>query len=140
MTRDVATTTTDCALRSAIGLMLERKISGLPVVNHAGSIVGILTEGDLLRRVELDTNVRGASWLDFFRSPSRPARDYVATHSRVVGDIMTTTVLRVDEAAPLSEVVGIMQAKHVKPRRARDAQSRWCGSDDRVGRPSQTPR
>jgi len=114
MTRDVATTTADGALHAAVRLMLERKVSGLPVMDHAGAIIGILTEGDLLRRVELDTSTRVASWLDFFRSPGRPARDYIATHSRVVGDIMTKTVLTVDEAAPLSEVVGIMQSKHVK--------------------------
>lgn len=114
MTRTVATVTADGTLPAAIRLMLERKVSGLPVVDRAGRIVGILTEGDLLRRVELDTSERHASWLDFFRSPSRPANDYVATHSRVVGDIMTTTVLTVDEAAPLSEVVSVMQGKHVK--------------------------
>ena len=114
MTRDVATTSADGRLQAAIRLMLDRKVSGLPVVDRAGAIIGILTQGDLLRRVELNTNERHASWLDFFRSPSRPAKDYVATHSRVVGDIMTTTVLTVDEAAPLSEVVSVMQGKHVK--------------------------
>lgn len=114
MTRDVATTTADGELQAAIRLMLDRRVSGLPVVDTTGTIVGILTEGDLLRRVELDTGERHASWLDFFRSPSRPARDYVATHSRVVGDVMTRLVLTVDEAAPLSEVVSVMQGKHVK--------------------------
>ena len=114
MTRDIVTTTANGSLPAAIGLMLERKVSGLPVLDGAGAVVGILTEGDLLRRVELDTSERHTSWLDFFRSQSRPARDYVATHSRVVGDIMTTSVLTVDEAAPLSEVVSVMQGKHVK--------------------------
>ena len=114
MTRGVATTTQSTALPAAITLMLERHVSGLPVLDGAGTIVGILTEGDLLRRVELGTTSHRASWLDFFRSPTWLARDYVETHSRVVGDIMTPAVVTVDEAAPLSEVVGVMQNKHVK--------------------------
>jgi CBS domain-containing protein len=114
MTRTVATTTEITSLPAAIKLMLERHVSGLPVLDGAGMIVGILTEGDLLRRVELGTNSHHAKWLDFFRSPARVAQDYVDTHSRVVGDIMTPEVVTVDEAAPLSDVVGVMQGKHVK--------------------------
>jgi len=114
MTRSVATTTQTTSLPAAIKLMLARHVSGLPVLDGAGAIVGILTEGDLLRRVELGTNAHPASWLDFFRSSTRLAHDYVETHSRVVGDIMTPTVVTVDEAASLSEVVGVMQGKHVK--------------------------
>lgn len=114
MTRDVTTTTPEASIREAVHLMLERRISGLPVLGRTGMLLGILTEGDMLRRVELGTASRDASWLDFFRSPTRPARDYVATHSRVVGDIMTRVVVTADEAAPLSEVVGIMQTRRVR--------------------------
>jgi CBS domain-containing protein len=114
MTRSVATTTEIASLPAAIKIMLERHVSGLPVLDGAGSIVGILTEGDLLRRVELGTNSHRASWLDFLRSSTRLVRDYVETHSRIVGDIMTPTVITVDEAAPLAEVVSVMQGKHVK--------------------------
>ena len=114
MTRSVVTTTAATLLPAAIKLMLERHVSGLPVLDGAGAIVGILTEGDLLRRVDLGTNSHVRSWLDFFRSSTRNAHDYVESHSRVVGDIMTQTVVTVDEAAPLSEVVSVMQGKHVK--------------------------
>ena len=76
--------------------------------------MGILTEGDLLRRVELGTGPHRAKWLEFLRGPTRTARDYVQTHSRVVGDIMTRDVVSVDEAAPLSEVVSVMGGKRVK--------------------------
>ena len=114
MSRNVVTTQPDAPLQAVIGTMLERHISGVPVVDAAGRMVGILTEGDLLRRVELGTGRDRAKWLDFLRGPTRTARDYVATHSRVVGDIMTDTVVSVDEAAPLAEVVSVMQAKRVK--------------------------
>ena len=114
MTRSVATTGPDIPLSTAVRLMLERRVSGLPVLDAAGQMVGILTEGDLLRRVELGTGSLRPSWLDIFRGPTRAARDYVETHSRVVGDIMTEAVVTVDESAPLSEVVSVMQGKHVK--------------------------
>jgi CBS domain-containing protein len=114
MTRSVATTTKTTLLPAAIKLMLEGHVSGLPVLDSKGVIVGILTEGDLLRRVELGTNSHAPSWLDLFRSSTRVAREYVETHSRVVGDIMTQAVVTVSEAAPLSEVVSVMQGKHVK--------------------------
>ena len=114
MSGNVASTTPATALPAAIKLMLDRHVSGLPVLDGAGVIVGILTEGDLLRRVELGTDSHPASWLDFFRSTTRLAHDYVETHSRVVGDVMTPAVVTVDEAAPLSEVVRVMQGKHVK--------------------------
>lgn len=114
MTRSLVTATETTLIPAAIKLMLERHVSGLPVVDSAGGIVGIFTEGDLLRRVELGTNAHVSSWLDIFRSSTRLAHDYVETHSRVVGDIMTQAVVTVDEAAPLSEVVRVMQGKHVK--------------------------
>lgn len=114
MTRDVATVTADSSLPAAIRLMLERHVSGLPVLDAAGLLAGILTEGDLLRRVELGTDAHHGGWLQFIMGPRRAAEDYVSSRSRVVGDVMTTDVSTVDAAAPLAEVVTLMQAKHVK--------------------------
>ena len=114
MTRSVATTTLNASLPTAISLMLERHVSGLPVLDEEGVLVGILTEGDLLRRVELGTNANRAPWLDFFRGSTRLAHDYVETHSRIVGDIMTSGVVTADAAAPLLEVVRLMQGKRIK--------------------------
>jgi len=114
MSRTVATIAADAALHDAIRLMLDRHVSGLPVVDDAGTPVGILTEGDLLRRVELGTEQHRSGWRSLILGPDRQASDYVATHSRVVRDVMTTAVLTVDVAAPLADVVTIMQAKRVK--------------------------
>lgn len=79
MTVDPVTTTEGGALEPAIRLMLERHVSGLPVLDQAGSLVGILTEGDLLRRAELGTQPHRAGWLQFLRGPARQADDYVET-------------------------------------------------------------
>ena len=114
MSRSVAITTPNASVSAAIRLMLERHVSGLPVLDALGGVVGILTEGDLLHRVELGTGPQQGNWLDVFRNPDRLARAYVETHSRIVSDIMTPAVVTVDEAASLSDVVHVMQGKHVK--------------------------
>lgn len=114
MSRDVATVAADSSVQVAVRLMVDRRISGLPVLDGAGMLVGILTEGDLLRRVELGTEEHRSGWRAFILGPDRQAADYVATHSRIVRDIMTPTVLTVVGASPLAEVVTLMQAKHVK--------------------------
>ena len=114
MTRDVATVTADTTLPSAISLMLQRRVSGVPVLDGIGTLAGILTEGDLLRRVELGTEAQRSGWLHFLLGPRRLADDYVETHSKVVGDVMTTAVVTVEEGAPISDVVSLMLARHVK--------------------------
>ena len=114
MTGEVAIVLADSPLHAAIRLMLDRHVSGLPVLDGTGMLVGIVTEGDLLRRVELGTEEHLSAWRVFFRGPDRQAADYVATHSRVVRDVMTATVLTVDVAAPLANIVTLMQDKQVK--------------------------
>lgn len=114
MTSNPATVTEASAVEAAIRLMLDRHISGLPVLDAAGSLVGIVTEGNLLRGAELGTEVHRTGWLQFLRGPSHQADDYVESHSRVVGDIMTQDVVTADASASLSEVVAIMRDKRVK--------------------------
>ena len=114
MTPNPATVTEASAVEAAIRLMLDRHISGLPVLDAAGLLVGIVTEGDLLRRAELGTEVHRTGWLQFLRGPSRQTDDYVESHSRVVGDVMTQDVLTADASASLTEVVAIMREKRVK--------------------------
>lgn len=114
MTREVATVVAGSSLQAAIRLMLDRHVSGLPVLDDEGAVVGMLTEGDLLRRVELGTEEHRSGWRAFFTGPERMAAEYVAEHSRVVRDVMTTPVLTVDPSASLTEVVTLMQDKHLK--------------------------
>ncbi len=113
MTREVTTVEPEASLDDAVGLMLEKHISGLPVVDGSRRLVGILTEGDLLRRAELGTEGYRVRWLELLQ-PGRAAAGYVATHSRKVGDMMTRVVLTVDETTPLDEVVQLMERKRVK--------------------------
>ncbi len=115
MTRPAATLRDDALLGDAIGLMLDRDVSGLPVLDHYGRLVGMLTEGDLLRRVEVGTGAHHRSgWWDFLRPPAADAGEYVRTHSRVVKDLMTRNPVSVTEGTPLQDVVELMERKRIK--------------------------
>src|SRR5689334_8945076 len=82
MSFDVATIREDASVVEAMVLMLSRRFSGLPVVDAAGSLAGVVTEGDLMRRAELATERRRPRWLEFILSPGRLAADYTSSHSR----------------------------------------------------------
>lgn len=114
MTRGALTATPESPVEEAARLMLSHRISGLPVVDAGGAIVGILTEGDLLRRVETGTDRRHSRWLELLLGPGRLARDYVHTHAGKVGDIMTRAVVSITPATPLDEVARLMERHRVK--------------------------
>ncbi len=115
MTRPAATLRDDASLADAIGLMLDRDVSGLPVLDRYGRLVGMLTEGDLLRRVEVGTGANHRSgWWDILRAPAADAGEYVRTHSRAVRDLMTRNPVSVTEGTPLEDVVELMEKKRIK--------------------------
>jgi CBS domain-containing protein len=74
----------------------------------------MLTEGDLLRRAELGTQVRRPRWLAWLLGPGKLASEYVHAHGRVVREIMTPDVITVEQDAPLNEVVSLMTEKGIK--------------------------
>jgi len=114
MTREVVTIERDASIGTAVRLLLQHRISGLPVVDADGRLEGIVTEGDFLRRAETGTQRRRPRWLEFLLGPGRLAEEYVHSHGRRVGDVMTRTVFTVDENASLEEVVRRMEKHRVK--------------------------
>lgn len=114
MTRPVITVSADAPVDEAIRLMLRHRISGLPVVDAQGKLVGMLTEGDLLRRAETGTERRRPRWLEFLLGPGRLAEDYVRSHGRRVREVMTPAPDTVCELAPLTEIVELMERKGFK--------------------------
>ena len=75
MSRRVITVRRDSDLQQAIATMLDHGISGVPVTNENGALVGMLTEGDLLRRSELGTERRRPRWLEFLIGPGKLAAE-----------------------------------------------------------------
>ncbi|MFT3999838.1 MAG: CBS domain-containing protein [Rhizobium sp.] len=101
-------------IADAAKTMLDNHISGLPVVDAAGRLVGIVSEGDLIRRTELNTE-RKRSWLlELLTSPGKLANEYVSTHGRTVEDVMSSTVVSVTSATTLQDVVELMEKHHIK--------------------------
>jgi CBS domain-containing protein len=114
MTAGVVTVAQDASVLEAVRLMLQRKISGLPVVDASGTLVGMVTEGDFLRRAELGTERHAPRWIEFLAGPGASAEAYVHASGRKVCDVMTSKVYAVDEETPLSEVVDVMERKRIK--------------------------
>jgi len=114
MTKNVMTVLPETTLADAARMMLARHVSGMPVVAADGGLVGMITEGDLLRRVELETEDEKPSWLKTFLMPSSLAKDYVRTHGRRVDEVMSRNPAIVTPATPLREAAELMRRRHFK--------------------------
>jgi CBS domain-containing protein len=114
MTRTVISVTPETTIAEAAQLLLQHRISGLPVVEPGGAVVGIVTEGDLLRRVETGTERRHSHWLEFLIAPGRLAREYTDANARNVGEVMSADVVSVTPQDSLPEVIRLMEHHHVK--------------------------
>jgi CBS domain-containing protein len=114
MTRRVVTVAPGAPIEKAVRLMLRHRVSGLPVVDGSGKLVGIITEGDLLRRAETGTEHRRPRWLTLLLGCGRSARDYIRSHARKVEDVMTRDVVSITETTPISEVVELMEIHRIK--------------------------
>ena len=114
MTRNVVSVKLDSSVFEAAQRMILNRISGLPVLDASGKLVGVVTEGDLLRRAETATERHRPSWLEFFLGQGRLATEYVRTHGRKVGDVMTPGPETIVEETPLDEIVTVMEQKRIK--------------------------
>jgi CBS domain-containing protein len=114
MTRHVISVAPDASILEALRLMLGNEISGLPVVDQNDKLLGIVTEGDFLRRAETGTERRRPRWLEFLLGPGMIASDYVHSHARRVDEVMTSDVWTVTEEAPLGDIVALMEKHRIK--------------------------
>ena len=114
MTSPVVSIELDATIMRAAQIMLQKRISGLPVVDKDGRLVGIVTEGDFLRRAETGTERRRPRWLEFLIGPGRLADEYTRSHSRKLEDVMTRDPVIVSEDAPLEEIVNVMERHQIK--------------------------
>ena len=114
MTRRVLTVVADTSIIQAANIMLKNHVSGLPVVDHAGKLVGIVSQGDFLRRAEIGTQRKRARWLKILLGPGTVASDFVRESGRKVEEVMTLEPCTVTEEATLEEVVQLMEQRNVK--------------------------
>jgi CBS domain-containing protein len=114
MTRKVISVEANEPVLKAARLMLQNRISGLPVIDAAGKLVGVVTEGDFLRRSEIGTQRHRPNWLEFLIGPGRLAAEYVRASGRRVDEIMTPDPLSVTENDSLETVVELMERHRVK--------------------------
>ncbi len=114
MTQKVISVEPETTIAEAARLLLEHRISGLPVVDPDGAVVGVVTEGDLLRRAETGTERHHARWLEFLIAPGRLAREYANANARKVGEVMSADVVAVAPRDSLAEVVRLMERRQVK--------------------------
>ena len=114
MTSPVISVEPDASIWQAVRIMLQRRISGLAVIDKDGRLVGMVSEGDFLRRAETGTQRQRPHWLEFLLGPGRLADEYTRSHSRKVQDIMTSDPMTVTEDTSLEEVVHIMEKRRIK--------------------------
>lgn len=114
MTSRVVTISPDATVREAAQRMLSKRISGLPVVDGEGKLVGIVTEGDFLRRAEIGTGKKRSLWWDILLGPGRLAEEYVQSHGRHIKDVMTPEPYTTTADAALEDVVALMEKREIK--------------------------
>jgi len=113
MTRSVITVTPETTIVDAANTMLQRHVSGLPVVK-AGKLVGIVSEGDFIRRSEIGTERKRGRFLKFILGSGKEATDFVREHGRKVAEIMTKSPLTITEDTPLEQIVELMEKNDIK--------------------------
>jgi CBS domain-containing protein len=113
MTRGVISLAPDDSVRKAADLMLRYDVSGFPVLDR-GRLVGIITEGDFLRRAETGTERRRTRWIEFLAAPDKLADEYAHAHGRKVGEVMTQDLVTIRPNAPLDEAVELMEKHRIK--------------------------
>jgi len=114
MTRKVISVVAGETVLKAARLMLQNGISGLPVVDAQDNVVGMVTEGDFLRRSEIGTRRQRPKWLEFLVGPGRIADEYVHASGRTVEEVMTKDPVTVTEDDTLDTVVELMERRRIK--------------------------
>jgi len=114
MVRDVVSVRPEASVREVASLMLERRISGVPVVDSERRVLGIVSEGDLIRRPEIGTYKSPTGWLTVFLSQDESARDFVKTHGLLAKEVMSRPAICVAPETPLAGIVQLLDRHRVK--------------------------
>lgn len=115
MISKVITVGPDASVATIAEILLENRISAVPVVDaKSGALLGIVSEGDLIHRVETDTERHRAWWLEIFAGKEALAREFVKSHARKAADVMTCPVVTVRPDTPLGELASLLEKHRIK--------------------------
>lgn len=114
MTPAVVTVTPSTPVQEVARIMTEKHVSGVPVVSNDGSLIGIVSQSDLLHRAELGTERKRKAWLRFFQDRDRQAAEFVKAHGQTAGSVMSRTVVSVSDKADVGEVASVLDANNIK--------------------------
>ncbi|SPB12877.1 HPP family protein [Caballeronia novacaledonica] len=115
MTTSIISATPDMSVRLAAGTMVFAGLSGLPVIDESGKLLGMITEGDLMHRTEIGTGVTSCTWWrELVESTTGLASQYVKEHGRKVRDVMSTDITTVTEDCPVADIAELFERRRIK--------------------------
>lgn len=114
MTKAVVSVRPETSVRDIAALMTDKRVSGVPVLAEDGTVLGIVSQTDLLHRRELGTETKQKWWLKLFSDPDRSAREFSKAHGLKAKDVMTRHVVSVDESTDLADVAAVLDRNRIK--------------------------
>lgn len=114
MVSDVVTVGPDSSIHEVAEILVGKRISGVPVLDARGKLVGIVSEGDLLRRAEAGTEHERSWWLKLLMGRETLAAEFIKEHARRVRDVMTRDVITVAPDTPVTEIAGLLERNRIK--------------------------
>lgn len=114
MTTNVLTFRADTPVADIAASLAAWRVSGAPVVDADNHVVGMISEGDLLRRTELGTEKQRSSWLTFFTDDTTLAKEFEKAHGRHAANIMSRPAFSVTEEATLDQIADLLEKRRIK--------------------------
>jgi CBS domain-containing protein len=114
MTTEVISVSPDTPVRDLAQMMAEHRISGVPVIEASGQLVGIVTDGDIYRRSEIGTDKVRRGWLQSFLTENNEIKDYARAHGQTARDVMTSETFAVDPDTSIQEVADILEMHRIR--------------------------
>jgi CBS domain-containing protein len=114
MVAKVVTIGPNASVRDVANLLLNNHISGVPVVSEDGNLLGIVSEGDLMRRTEIGTERHHSWWLEILSSDEALAAEFVKSNARKVADVMTRNVITASPETQIRDIASLMEKSSIK--------------------------
>jgi len=114
MTTKVISVGGDASVTDVANLLLKHGISAVPVVDKTGRLLGVVSEGDLMRRLQGDTDARGSWWLGIFSAPPNNISEFLKVEGRNASDVMTKDVVTIGSDTPVAEIARLLETNKIK--------------------------